>query len=69
MRGKKAKLIRKSVKQLFNLDASHTVYNEWRPPEYKFILNGMFKVARGIPCTLSKTCGRKKYKELKDIYK
>lgn len=69
MRGKKAKSIRKAVKDLFGLDAKQAIYNEWSVPEFAQLPNGFMKVVKGVPCELISTCGRKKYKELKSMYK
>lgn len=79
MRGKKAREIRKGVKQLFNLDPSQAIYGgvdhtgkvvpQWSPPEFAQVPNGFVKVLKGVSCTLISTCGRSKYKELKKMYK
>jgi hypothetical protein len=69
MRGSKARNIRKAVKQLFNLEAQQAIYNEWSPPEFAKLPQGFIKVVKGVPCELISTCGRKKYKELKAMYK
>ena len=69
MRGSKAKNIRKGVKQLFQLDPSQAIYEDWAPPEFAQLPEGFMKVVKGVPCEMTKTCGRAKYKELKSMYK
>ena len=69
MRGSKARNIRKAVKELFNLDPSQAIYNNWAPPEFAQLPQGFVKVVKGVPCELISTCGRKKYKEFKNMYK
>ena len=68
MRGKKARNIRKAVKELFNLDPEQAIYNDWSVPEFAKLPQGFMKVVKGVPCELIKTCGRFKYKELKRMY-
>jgi len=69
MNGSKARNIRKAVKQLFNLDPQQAIYNDWSVPEYASLPQGYMKVVKGVPCELISTCGRKKYKEFKNMYK
>ena len=78
MNGKKARNIRKGVKQLFKLDPKQAIYcgtdhtgatvENWAPPEFAQLPQGFVKVVKGVSATLIKTCGRYKYKELKKAY-
>lgn len=78
MNGKKAKNIRKGVKQLFKLDPTQAIYagtdhtgmevDQWHPPEFAQVPNGYMKVIKGVSARLINTCGRYKYLELKRMY-
>lgn len=71
MRGSKAKDFRKVTQQVYNLDPKQAIYNDWSNPEFAELPNhgGFVKVVKGVPCELTKQCGRAVYKKHKKDYK
>ena len=68
MNGSKSKNIRRGCKQLFDLDPTQAIENDWNVPEFAKLPDGYMKVVKGVPMELIPTCGRAKYKELKKMY-